>query len=74
LYNIYIVTLAFMNTDVNSVFEVDQQQLTLYTYFSQTMIIFALLNNNILFVQTHITLQQIRTHQLLYINIILIQS
>jgi len=46
----------------------------LYAYFSQTMIILALLSDNVLFVQTHITLQQMRIHQLSYINVILIQS
>ncbi len=38
------------------------------------MIILALFNDNILFVQICITSQQIRTHWLLYINAILIQS
>ncbi len=74
LYNAYVVTLACVRTDVNSVLEVDQQQLALYTHFLQTMIIFALLSDNVLFIQNCITLQQIRTHQLLYINVILIQS
>jgi len=46
----------------------------LYAHFSQTMIIFTLLNDNILFIQNCITLQQMRTHQSLYINVILIQS
>jgi len=72
LYNTYVVILAFTDTDVNSVLEVDQQQLALYTHSSQTMIILALLSDNVLFVQIHITLQQMRTHQLLYINTILI--
>ncbi len=74
LYNAYVVALALVNTDVNSLLEVDQQQLALYTHFSQTMIILTLLSDNVFFVQTHITLQQIRTHQSLYINVILIQS
>ena len=74
LYNTYIVVLVFTDIDVNSVLEVDQQQLALYAHFSQTMIILSLLSDNVLFVQTHITLQQMRTHQLSYINTILIQS
>jgi len=62
LYNAYVVAFICVNTDVNSVLEVDQQQLTLYAHFSQTMIILALSDDNILFVQNCITLQQIRTH------------
>ncbi len=46
----------------------------MYAHFSQTMVILTLFDDNVLFVQNHITLQQIRTHQLLYINMILIQS
>jgi len=38
------------------------------------MIILALLSDNVLFVQIYITLQQMRIHQSLYINVILIQS
>jgi len=63
-----------MTVDDDLVLFVDQQQLILYAYFSQTMIILMLLNVNVLFVQLHITLNQMRTHQLLYINAILIQS
>jgi hypothetical protein len=74
LYNAYIAVLICVNTDVNSVLEVDQQQLALYTHFSQTMIILTLLSDNVLFVQNCITSNQMRTHQLLYINAILIQS
>jgi len=74
LYNTYVVAFVFADTDVNSVLEVDQQQLALYAHFSQTMVILALLNNNVLFVQICITLQQMRIYQLLYINAILIQS
>jgi len=74
LYNAYVVALVLTDTDVNFVLEVDQQQLALYTHFLQTMVILALLNDNVLFVQICITLQQMRTHQLLYINVILIQS
>jgi len=74
LYNAYVVTLAFVNADGNFVLKVDQQQLALYVHFSQTMIILTLLSDNILFVWICITLQQMRTHQLLYINVILIQS
>jgi len=74
LYNTYVAVFILADTDVNSVLEVDQQQFALYAHFSQTIIILALSDDNILFVQTHITLQQMRTHQLLYINAILIQS
>ncbi len=38
------------------------------------MVILALSDDNVLFVQNCITLTQMRTHQLLYINVILIQS
>ncbi len=74
LYNTYIITIICVNTDVNSVLEVGQQQLALYAHFSQTMIILTLSDDNVLFVQNCITLQQMRTYQLLYINVILIQS
>jgi len=74
LYDTYVVVLVLADTDVNSVLFVDQQQLAWYTYFSQTMIILVLLSVNILFVQQCITLNQMRTHQLSYINVILIQS
>jgi len=74
LYNAYVTAFTLVNVSVNSVLKIDQQQLALYTHFSQTMIILALLSDNVLFVQTCITLQQMRTHQLLYINAILIQS
>ncbi len=73
LYNTYIAVLICADTDVNSVLKIDQQQLALYTHFSQTMIILTLFNDNVLFVQNCITLNQMRTHQLLYINVILIQ-
>jgi hypothetical protein len=73
LYNAYIAVFILADTDVNSVLKVDQQQLALYAHFSQTMVILTLLSDNILFVQIY-HLQQIRTHQLLYINAILIQS
>ncbi len=74
LYDTYIVTLILVNADVNSVLFIDQQQLACYTHFSQTMVILALLSVNVLFVQQHVTLNQVRTHQLSYINTILIQS
>ncbi len=74
LYNTHVITLTFVNTDVNSVLWVDQQQLALYAHFFQTMIILTLFNDNILFIQNCITSAQIRTHQLLYINVILIQT
>jgi hypothetical protein len=51
LYNTYVAAFACADTDVNSVFEVDQQQLALYTHSSQTMVILALLSDNVSFVQ-----------------------
>jgi len=72
LYNTYVVALVCADIDVNSVLEVDQQQLALYAYFSQTMVILTLSDDNVLFVQNYITLQQMRTYQSLYINVILI--
>ncbi len=74
LYDVYVAVLILVTADDDSVLFIDQQQLTLYVYFSQTMIILVLLNVNVLFVQLHITLNQMRTHQLSYINVILIQS
>ncbi len=74
LYNVYVVVLTLVSVDVDSVLFVDQQQLTQYTHFSQTRVIIALLSVNILFVQQCITLNQMRTHCLSYINAILIQS
>ncbi len=74
LYNTYVVALILTDTDVNSVLFVDQQQLALYAHFSQTMVILTLLSVNVLFVQQHITSNQMRTHWLSYINVILIQS
>jgi len=72
LYNVYVVTLILVTADEDSVLFIDQQQLTQYTHFSQTRVILTLLSVNILFVQLCIMLNQIRTHQLLYINVILI--
>jgi len=74
LYNVYVVTLTLAAVDVDSVLFVDQQQLAQYTHSFQTRVILMLLSVNVLFVQLHITLNQMRTHQLLYINVILIQS
>jgi len=74
LYDVYVAALTFVTVNDDLVLFVDQQQLILYAHFSQTMIILMLLNVNVLFVQLHITLNQMRTHQLLYINAILIQS
>jgi len=62
LYDAYIVTLTLVNTDVNSVFFIDQQQFASYAHFSQTMIILTLSDVNILFIQQCITLNQIRTY------------
>jgi len=56
LYNAYVVALILAAVDVDSVFFVDQQQFAQYAYFSQTMVILALLSVNVLFVQKHITL------------------
>jgi len=74
LYNVYVVVLTLAAVDVDSVLLIDQQQLALYTHFSQTRGILVLLDVNVLFVQLCITLNQVRTHQSLYINVILIQS
>jgi len=71
---VYIVTLILVTADEDSVLFVDQQQLTQYTHFSQTRVIFVLLSVNILFVQLCIMSNQVRTHQSSYINAILIQS
>jgi hypothetical protein len=49
LYNAYVAVLVCVNTDVNSVLEVDQQQLALYAYFLRQWS-FSLLNDNVLFV------------------------
>jgi len=69
LYNTYVVAFVFVNINANSVLEVNQQQLALYTHFFQTVVILALFDDN---VQICITLQQMRTHQLFYINVVLI--
>jgi hypothetical protein len=69
-----MLLLFLVAVDVDSVLFVDQQQLAQYTHFSQTRVILVLLSVNVLFVQLCITLNQMRTHQLLYINAILIQS
>jgi len=74
LYNVYVAALALVAVDVDSVLFVDQQQLTQYAHFSQTRAILVLLSVNVLFIQLCITLNQVRTHWLLYINAILIQS
>jgi len=71
---VYVAALALVAVDVDLVLFVGQQQLTQYAYFSQTRAILVLPNVNVLFVQLHITLNQVRTHQPLYINAILIQS
>jgi len=73
-YNVYVAALTLVTADEDSVLFVDQQQLTQYTHFSQTRGILVLLDVNVLFVQLHIMLNQVRTHQLSYINAILIQS
>jgi len=72
LYNANVVILALAAVDDDSVIFVDQQQLASYAHFSQTMIILMLSDVNVSFVQLCITSDQIKTHQLLYINAILI--
>jgi len=74
LYNVYVAVLTLADVDVDSVLFVDQQQLTQYAHFSQTRVIIALSDVNVLFVQQHITSNQMRIHCSLYINAILIQS
>jgi len=74
LYNVYVAVLTLAAADEDSVLFVDQQQLTQYAHFSQTRDIFTLLSVNVSFIQLCILLNQMRTHQLLYINVILIQS
>jgi len=51
LYNAYVVALALVTVDIDSVLFVDQQQLTQYTHFSQTIVILVLLSVNVLFIQ-----------------------
>jgi len=51
LYNAYVVVLALVTVDIDSVLFVDQQQLTQYTHFSQTIVILVLLSVNVLFIQ-----------------------
>ncbi len=74
LYDTYVAVLVLVAANDDSVLFVDQQQLTQYTHFFQTIIILMLSDVNVLFVQLCITLNQMRTHQPLYINVILIQS
>jgi len=74
LYNVYVAALTVVTVDVDSVLFIGQQQLTQYAHFLQTRAILVLLGVNVLFVRLHITLNQVRTHQLSYINAILIQS
>jgi len=71
---VYVAALVLVAVDVDSVLFVDQQQLAQYAHSSQTRAILVLPDVNVLFVRLHITLNQVRTHQLLYINAILIQS
>ncbi len=74
LYNVYVAALTLVTVDEDSVLFVDQQQLTQYTHSSQTRGILMLFDVNVLFVQLCILLNQMRTHQSSYINVILIQS
>jgi len=74
LYNAYVAAFILAAADEDSVLFVDQQQLTQYTHFSQTRGILTLLSVNVSFIWLCIMLNQMRTHQLLYINAILIQS
>jgi len=62
LYNVYVAALTLVTADEDSVLFVDQQQLTQYTHSSQTRGILMLLSVNILFVQLHILLNQVRTY------------
>jgi len=62
LYDAYVVALTLAAVDVDSVLFVDQQQLAQYTHFSQTRVILALPDVNVLFIQLCITLNQVRTH------------
>jgi len=74
LYNVYVAVLTLVAVDVDSVLFIDQQQLAQYAHSSQTRAILALFSVNVSFVRLRITLNQVRIHQLLYINAILIQS
>jgi len=56
LYNAYVAALILAAVDVDSVLLVDQQQLAQYAHSSQTRVILALFNVNVLFVRLHITL------------------
>jgi len=62
LYNVYVAVLTLATADEDSVLFVDQQQLTQYTYSSQTRVILALLSVNVSFVQLCIMSDQVRTH------------
>jgi len=55
LYDAYIAVLTLVTADDDSVLFVDQQQLTSYTHFSQTIVILVLSDVNILFIQLCIT-------------------
>jgi len=74
LYNAYVAALVLAAVNVDSVLFVGQQQLALYAHFLQTKGILVLFSVNVSFVWLHITLNQVRMHWLLYINVILIQS
>jgi len=74
LYNAYVVILILVTADEDLILFVDQQQLTQYTHFSQTRDILMLSDVNVSFVWLCILLNQVRIHQLSYINVILIQS
>jgi len=50
LYNAYVAALILVAVDVDSVLFVDQQQLVQYAHSSQTRVILALFNVNVLFV------------------------
>jgi len=47
---VYVAALTLAAVDIDLVLFVDQQQLTQYTHFSQTRVILALLDVNVLFV------------------------
>ena len=70
---LYQHNFAAAANDANSVLSVNAQQLCVFVHFSQIIVIFALFNHNVLFVQRQILKQQVLSHQSSYINAILIQ-
>ena len=70
LYQCVLVTAA---DDANSVLLIDAQQLHTFVHSSQIIVIFALSDHNVFFIQRWILRQQVLSHQSSYINAILIQ-